>query len=99
MAHVDSFESVSDAPKFPALESLVILLLENRQMGGVPFNADGLSDMLRTRASRGLRHFELLSRRALPDMDDTEVALRAEGMRIRVQTVSDLKGDYLQPVF
>ncbi|KAJ7034089.1 hypothetical protein C8F04DRAFT_1103015 [Mycena alexandri] len=80
-----------DAGFLPVLESLAIILLEHYSALHIPFDAQIMTDMLCARWLSGLRHFELRSRRPLPDLGEKAVDLEARGMHIHLETSPTLE--------
>ncbi|KAJ7762645.1 hypothetical protein B0H16DRAFT_1807392 [Mycena metata] len=87
---------LEDTRFLPALESLTIVLLEDSSGIHTPLDSRTLSDMLDV---RGLRNFEFLSRRQIPDLDGKPTEFKAKGMQIHMKTVPELKFDYRRPEF
>ncbi|KAJ7162321.1 hypothetical protein C8R46DRAFT_1194020 [Mycena filopes] len=82
---------IDDPDKFlPNLQSLTLILLSSSPDGPWEFDTDTLLNMLCVRFPRGLRHFELSSRRPVPALDSRATDLRTKGMQIILETVPDL---------
>ncbi|KAJ7762639.1 hypothetical protein B0H16DRAFT_1455673 [Mycena metata] len=88
-----------DAGFLPVLNSLIITLVEEQPSDHAPFNTRTLSDLLCGRWESGLQHFELRSRRLLPELDAQARALREMGLRIHVETSPNLKVSFSRAEF